>query len=98
MKIYNEDASASDDIGIADNDIDAFLKHLESVAREIGQNSTDGVFKQSVTKWFFAKLDIGSESRDKEAPISPFLFMNRSFYQNIMDTNTDSKKAAIYKK
>ena len=42
MKIYNEDASASDDIGIADNDIDAFLKRLlESVVRESIQNSND---------------------------------------------------------
>ena len=93
MKIYNEDASASDDIGIADNDIDAFLKHLESVAREIGQNSTDGAFKESVTKWFFAKLDIGAESRVKEAPISPFL--TRACCQNIADTGTKYKNCNL---
>jgi len=98
MKLYAAKAAELNNVGLTGNNNDQALDYLESVAREIGQNTNDEAVKQSVTKWFFAKLDIGSESRDKEAPISPFLFMNRSFYQNIMDTNTDSKKAAIYKK
>ena len=93
MKLYATKAAELNNVGLADNNNDQALDYLESVAKEIGQNTNDEAVKQSVTRWRWK--GIGSESRVKEALISPF---NRSFCQNIMDTNTDSKKAAIYKK
>jgi hypothetical protein len=42
MKIYSTTAPVTDDIGIADNDIDGFLKNLlASINREAAQNSND---------------------------------------------------------
>ena len=42
MKLYTSQAAETDDIGLADNDIDGFLKKLlESVTRESAQNSND---------------------------------------------------------
>ena len=42
MKIYSTTAAVTEDIGIADNDIDGFLKNLlASINREASQNSND---------------------------------------------------------
>ena len=93
MKLYAAKAAELNNVGLTGNNNDQALDYLESVAREIGQNTNDEAVKQSVTKWFFAKLDIGSESRDKEAPISPFL--TRACCQNIADTGTKYKNCNL---
>ena len=58
MKIYTSEAPDTDDVGIADNDIDGFLKNLlASVNRECAQNSNDES-KTRPVKMSFDMLDV----------------------------------------
>jgi hypothetical protein len=53
MKIYSTNAGLIEDIGLADNDIDGFLRELlESVNREAAQNSNDEALERPVRMSF----------------------------------------------
>ena len=53
MKVFSSAAAETDDVGIADNDIDGFLKNLlPSVTREAAQNSNDEAVDRPVKMTF----------------------------------------------